>query len=203
MPTTRYFIQLFCYSWYLTHAYFFVQSCQSIVSCAGYQPGNPSATSFDALILTLPRPQKLIEVKKEEGVKRKFVPIGIPKLHIPSARPSSSSILELEAQLGRSQGKPGVLASLSPARVSYTTSSKIASTSGSARLAKSTLDKGKGVLKAPKVPTFKEREPPALSEEEEELRQSERRRAEAEAQLKHVEVVMVHLVTEKRKVEKS
>ncbi|KAK1565347.1 hypothetical protein Q3G72_024542 [Acer saccharum] len=91
---------------------------------------------------------------------------GIPKLPIPSARPGSSNVLELEAQLGHSQGKPSVPTSPSPAWVSYSSSSKTDSTSSFARLAKFTLYKGKRILKAPKVPASKEKEPPALIEKE-------------------------------------
>ncbi|KAK4853504.1 hypothetical protein QYF36_010241 [Acer negundo] len=233
-PFTNYFVQLFCYSWFLARAYSFAQSCQSLVSCACYQASDPFQT---ATKLTLPRPLRVIKVKKEEGLKQRSVPVGIPRLLIPPAHSTKPSVLELEARLGRDQGKVGVPTSLSPARVSYSTSSKTASAFGSIRSASTALDKGKGVLKALKVPASMEREPPVLSEEEvveafrciyprgrlsslsltpalegfkcflalehlvvsfhEELRVSERRRADAKAQLKQAELAFVNLSAEK------
>ncbi|KAI9153635.1 hypothetical protein LWI28_014275 [Acer negundo] len=75
-PFTHSFVQLFCYSWFLAHAYSYVQSCQSPVSCVGFQasgilPIAPGPTcSKDALLSTPPHSLKLMEVKKEEGSKR-------------------------------------------------------------------------------------------------------------------------------------
>ncbi|TXG67999.1 hypothetical protein EZV62_009274 [Acer yangbiense] len=60
---------------------------------------------------------------------------------------------------------PGVLAlGLDNPEVSCSTSSKTASAFGSIRPVKSTLDKGKSVLKVQKVSAPKEKEPPALSD---------------------------------------
>ncbi|KAI9160274.1 hypothetical protein LWI28_006745 [Acer negundo] len=49
-------------------------------------------------MLTPPCPLKLIEVKKEKGLKHWSVPVGIPKLPTPSARPTKPSVLELKAR---------------------------------------------------------------------------------------------------------
>ncbi|KAK1570684.1 hypothetical protein Q3G72_005740 [Acer saccharum] len=228
MSLTRYFVQLFCYSWFLAHAYSFVQSSQSLVSCVGPQVDDP-AFVLDARLLTTHHLSMFVELKKKEGAKRPFIPMGILKLSTLSARPSSSSVLDLEARLGRSQGKSGVPASSSHARVSCSTSSKTASVLCSARPPKSALDKGKRIQKVHNAPLlsgglaslslapspdvvakgstsvvefFLALEQLVVSFQEE-LRLSKRKRVDVEAQLKQVKHAIVHLSSEKLKVEQS
>ncbi|KAI9177328.1 hypothetical protein LWI28_013726 [Acer negundo] len=68
----------------------------SLVSCAGYQAGDPSQSALGMTKLAPPRPNKLTDVKKEEGPK-----------HAHLVRPNKPSILELEAKLGHNQGNKG------------------------------------------------------------------------------------------------
>ncbi|KAK4841478.1 hypothetical protein QYF36_005120 [Acer negundo] len=119
--------------------------------------------SRDALLMTPPRSLKLAKVKKEEGSKHRLIPVGILKLPLASSQLGSSSVLELKARLGYDCGKPSILASLSPAHASGSTSLKTAS--ASIYPSKPSLDKGKGILKFNKAPVPKEKEVLALSDE--------------------------------------
>ncbi|KAK4835931.1 hypothetical protein QYF36_016535 [Acer negundo] len=61
-----------------------------------YQAGDPSQSALGMTKLAPPRPNKLTDVKKEEGPK-----------HAHLVRPNKPSILELEAKLGHNQGNKG------------------------------------------------------------------------------------------------
>ncbi|KAI9181677.1 hypothetical protein LWI28_017444 [Acer negundo] len=88
----------------------------SPVSCVSYQAGDLSQDALDATKPAPPHPPKLTEVKKEEESKHRSILVGILKLLTHPMYPNKPSVLELEARLGRCQGKSGVPASPSSAR---------------------------------------------------------------------------------------
>ncbi|KAK4848559.1 hypothetical protein QYF36_014495 [Acer negundo] len=81
-----------------------------------YQAGDPSQDALDATKPAPPHPPKLTEVKKEEESKHRSILVVILKLLTHPMYPNKPSVLELEARLGRCQGKSGVPASPSSAR---------------------------------------------------------------------------------------
>ncbi|KAI9174522.1 hypothetical protein LWI28_018538 [Acer negundo] len=164
----------------------------------GYQASDLFQIVHSVTKLTLPHSPRLIEVKKEEGSKQWSVPVRIPKLPIPSIFSAKLSVLELETWLGHGQGKGPLKAFNIPA------------------------------FKEKEPPTFSEEEPwwalvAILCNSEcygqgfkcfltleqlvvyfkEELHVFKRMRVDVEAHLKHTELALVHLSTEKQMVEET
>ncbi|KAK1561892.1 hypothetical protein Q3G72_002612 [Acer saccharum] len=149
-------------------------------------------------------PPKIAALKKEEGVKREFIPVGIHKLPTPSARPDSSSVSKLEARLGRSQvpdkGKGVMKAHKPPA--SMVKEPPALSDAEVIEAFRRRCPCG-GPTSLSLVPASDVMARGSASVAEKELRLLEKRKGDVEVQLKQLERAMVHLTAGKRKVDKT